>query len=128
MNGTPGSYRDLQVYRLAHNLAVKIHHFSLKLPRYEMYETGSQIRRASKSVSSNIVEGYGRRVYKAEFVKFLTYAHASCDETTEWLEYIGECHQPHANEALALREECQELSRMLNRFIASVARNHRSEK
>lgn len=53
-----GSYRDLEIYNMAHKMGVDIHKFSLTLPKYELYETGSQMRRASKSVSANIVEGY----------------------------------------------------------------------
>jgi len=41
------------------------------LPKFEMYEEGSQIRRSAKSVAANIVEGYGRRRYKQEFIRFL---------------------------------------------------------
>ncbi len=46
-----------------------------------MYELGSQIRRSSDSVNSNIVEGYGRNRCKADFIKFLVYSHSSCLET-----------------------------------------------
>jgi four helix bundle protein len=59
-------YRDLKVYQEAHRLGVEIHRFSLKLSKFELYETGSQIRLASKSISANIVEGYGRRRYQAD--------------------------------------------------------------
>lgn len=55
------SYRDLEIYKLSYELAMKIHRISLKLPKYELYEEGSQIRRSSKGVPSTIVEGYGRR-------------------------------------------------------------------
>jgi len=82
------SYRDLDIYKKAHKLTVEIHGMSLKLPKFEMFETGSQIRRSSQSVKSNIVEGFGRRRYKQEFIKFLTYALASCDETTDHLETL----------------------------------------
>ncbi len=57
----------LKVYRLAHQLGVKVHDMSLTLPKHEMYEEGSQIRRSSKSVSSNIVEGFSLRNYKMLF-------------------------------------------------------------
>jgi four helix bundle protein len=53
---------------------------SLKLPKFELYETGSQIRRSMKSVKANIVEGYGRRYYKNDFIRFIIYALASTDE------------------------------------------------
>lgn len=46
-------YRDLKVYQEAHRLGVVIHKFSLKMPKFELYETGSQIRRSSKSISAN---------------------------------------------------------------------------
>jgi len=66
-----GSYRDLEVYKLAHELAVEIHKMSLGLPKFEMYEEGSQIRRAVKSVASNIVEGFGRRNIRRIIQNFL---------------------------------------------------------
>ena len=51
------SYKDLDIYKLAHNLAVKVHKMTLReLSKFEMYEEGSQIRRSSKSIVSNIVE------------------------------------------------------------------------
>lgn len=96
-----GSYRDLDVYQLAHAAALDVHVFSLRLPKYEMYESGSQVRRSSKSISANIVEGYGRRCYKAEFTKFLVYAQASCDETLEWLTYIRDCHEDRKSDSVA---------------------------
>ena len=59
-------------------------------PKFEMYEQGSQIRRSSKSIVANCVEGYGRRHYKAEYIKFLAYAVGSCDETKAHLELLVE--------------------------------------
>lgn len=58
------SYRDLEIYTLSYDLAVKVHKMSLKLPKYELFEEGSQIRRSSKGITSCIVEGYGRRNIK----------------------------------------------------------------
>lgn len=75
------SYKDLEIFQLAFDLPIKIHYASLKLSKFELFEQGSQIRRSSKSVKDNIVEGFGRRKYKAEYVKFLTYSISSCDET-----------------------------------------------
>jgi four helix bundle protein len=60
------------------------------LPKFEMFETASQIRRSSKSVKSNIVEGYGRRGYKQEYIRFLTFSQASNDETIDHLETLWE--------------------------------------
>ena len=75
------SYKDLDIYTISLSLFYKTHVLSLKLPNYERYELGSQIRRSADSVVSNIVEGYGRKQYKADFIRFLTYSHASNLET-----------------------------------------------
>ena len=73
------SYRDL------------VHRMTLQnLPKFEMYEKASQIRRSAKSISANIVDGYGRRRYKQEFIRFLVFAHASRDETINHLELLFE--------------------------------------
>ncbi len=81
-------YKDLEIYQISYKLALDIHALSLKMPKFELYEEGSQIRRASKSIVANIVEGFGRRRYKKEFIRFLTFAHASCDETKVHLNCI----------------------------------------
>ena len=85
------SYEDMDVYKLAKKMAVEVHLMTLReLPKFENYEQGSQIRRSSKSVVANFVEGYGRRHYTAEYIRFLTYALASCDETKAHLELLHE--------------------------------------
>ena len=76
------SYRNLQVYQLAKNLAIRIHKMSMNLPKHELYEEGSQIRRSSKSVAANIVEGYVKRNYKSDYLRSIIIAWAECDETT----------------------------------------------
>lgn len=117
---TGASYRDLEVYQIAHRLGVELHRFSLSLPKYELYESGSQLRRASKSISANIVEGYGRRRYKADYIRFLVYAHSSCDETIEWVQYIKDCHTDHAEAAALFLERLDTLGRKMNRFLHAV--------
>ena len=114
------SYKDLDIYAVSYDLAIKVHKISLGLPQFEMYEEGSQVRRASKSVTANIVEGYGRRRYKAEFVKFLVYAHASCDETIVHLHFIGDTHGLDGDELISLIDSYADLSRKISRFIDYV--------
>jgi four helix bundle protein len=122
------SYRNLEIWQLAQKLTFDVHWMSLKmLPKYELYEEGSQIRRAMKSVRSNIVEGYGRRRYKQEFIRFLTYAQASCDETMDHLLILHETVSlADDNVFNNLQGLIDELGRKINRFIQSVERGHRS--
>ena len=48
-------YKDLEIYQLAFQYAIEVHHLSLKLPKFELYEQGGQVRRSSKSVKVTIV-------------------------------------------------------------------------
>ena len=124
------SYKKLEIWQMARNLTIAIHKMSLqKLPRFEMYEEGSQIRRSIKSVRSNIVEGYGRRRYKQEFIRFLTYSHASCDETIDHLETLFETGSLEVRDFYEkLHNKLEILGRKLNRFIQSVEKTHQSVK
>ncbi len=116
------SYKDLEIYQQAYQLAVQIHHMSLTLPKFELYEQGSQIRRSSKSVKDNIAEGYGRKRYKDDFIKFLIYAQASCDEVTSQLSMISDLY--FSEEPLTeLKEEYDILGKRINKFIQYVEEN-----
>lgn len=87
----PKGYEDTEIYQLAKQLAVEIHRMTLEeLPKFEMYEEGSQIRRSSKSVVANFVEAYGMKRYPGDAVRYLTYSLASCDETKSHLEMLHE--------------------------------------
>lgn len=120
------SYKDLDVYKMAFNLAIKVHKMSLKLPKYELYEQGSQIRRSSKSIKNNIVEGYGRRKYKADFTKFLVYAHASLLECISQLQMIDELYEIKEVELLLL--EYDKLGGKLHNFIKYVEKDWKTTK
>jgi four helix bundle protein len=125
---TPKSYKDLEMYQLAHAIGVGIHRFSFQLPKHEMYEMGSRPRRSSMPISANIVEGYERRHYKSDLIKYLSYARASCDETKEWLEYIPDCHPALEAEASRWLLQAERVGCMLHRFMQSVALKHLSER
>jgi four helix bundle protein len=124
------SYKNLEIWHLAKESVIGVHEMTLKqLPKFEMFEEGSQIRRSVKSVRSNIVQGYGRRRYKAEFEKHLVYAQGSCDETTDHLETLfetGSLKDKLTYDHLHARLEL--LGKKLNLFLQSVERGHRSEK
>src|SRR5947209_13629537 len=119
-------YKTLEIWQLAREVSVSVHRMTMeRLPKFEMYEEGSQIRRSVKSIRSNIVEGYGRRRYKQEFIRFLVFAHASCDETIDHLEGLFESGSL-TNEAIYrdLQAQLDLLGRKLNVFIEGVEREH----
>jgi four helix bundle protein len=119
------SFRDLEIYKLAFKLAKRVHYASLRLPSFELYEQGSQIRRSSKSIKDQIAEGYGRKRYKAELIKFLIYSQSSCDETSSQLEMLKEIYSD-IHDFSELYEEYGNLGRKISSFIEYVENNWRT--
>lgn len=121
-------YNKLKIYQKAHELAVKVHKMTLNLPKFEMFEEGSQIRRSSKSVSSNIIEGYALRKYKFEYIHYLFRAYASSMETVEHLEYIFETGSLKDKIIFdELMSGYSELNSMIYRFVGSVDKGHSTD-
>jgi len=124
------NYKDLDIWKMAREVVIEIHKMTLNdLPKFEMYETGSQIRRSSKSIKSNIVEGFGRREYKQEFIKFLVYAHASNDETKDHLETLFETKSlVEETKFKSIYEKLDSLGKKLYNFMNTVQKEHMSKK
>ena len=122
------SYRELEVYKQSKSLAVKVHKLSLLLPKFEMYEEGSQVRRSLKAVTSAIVEGYGRRRYKNEFIRYLVFAQSECDETRVHLDFLFET-ESIKDEVLyqELSNNYEALSKQINKFIQLVEDNYKDK-
>jgi four helix bundle protein len=74
-------YRDLLVFQQAYRLALEVSGMSKGFPKHEQYELGRQIRRCSRSVAANIVEGWAKRESAAEFRRHLQIATGECEET-----------------------------------------------
>ena len=122
------SYKKLDIWERAREVSIAIHKMTLtELPKFEMYEEGSQIRRSSKSTRSNVVEGFGRRRYAMEYIRFLTFSIASNDETIDHLETLFETGSLN-NKPLYdyLHEQLEILGKKLNLFIQAI--EHTSNK
>ena len=124
------NYKDLEIWKLAREIVIEIHNMTLnKLPKFEMFEEGSQIRRSSKTVKSTIVEGFGRKNYKQDYLKYLNYALSSNDETIDHLETLHDTKSLTDEELFnRLSEKLDMLGRKLNNFIQTVEKVHKSKK
>ena len=74
------SHRDLIVWQLAMDLAVRIYEISRSFPRTEVYGLTSQITRSTTSVAANIAEGHARGSAR-DYAQFLSVARGSLMET-----------------------------------------------
>ena len=86
-----GDFRELKMYQLAYQLAMEIYHLSKSFPEGEKYSLTSQIRRSSRSVCSNIAEGYRKKRYPKHFTTKMTDADGEASETTVFLDFAKDC-------------------------------------
>lgn len=85
------SYKDLKVFQLSYSLAMELFWATKSFPKEELYSLTDQVRRASRSISANIVEGWAKRHYENVFKRHLLDAIGSCDETKLWLDFARDC-------------------------------------
>lgn len=118
-------YKKLRIWQQARDLVVDVHGMTIgQVPRFEMDEEGSQIRRSIKSVKSNIVEGYGRR-HKTEYIRFLDFAYASGLETIDHLETLQETGSLTDQELFGqLHDKLEYLSKAIFKFTRGVEEHH----
>ena len=93
------SYKELRVYRAAMDAAMRIFEISKGFPAEERYSLTDQIRRASRSVCSNIGESWRKRRYRAAFVSKLSDSETEAEETRVWLEISWRCGYIEKSEA-----------------------------
>ena len=95
--------KDLEVYRLAYELAMEVFEISRSWPREERYALTDQIRRCSRAVCANLREAWAKRRYPAHFTSKLTDADAENSETDTWLDFAKDsgCLSPERHKVLA---------------------------
>jgi four helix bundle protein len=130
MDAMSFGYKKLRIWEQSRELVVEIHRMTLTaLPKFEMYEEGSQIRRSMKSVKSNIVEGFGRRRHKAEYVRFSDFSYASALETIDHLETLHETESLRDNDLFTfLHERLTQLSKSIFLFTRGVETHHNEDR
>jgi four helix bundle protein len=112
-------FKDLKVWRKAHELTLAIYRATRTVPRDEMYGLVSQLRRAASSIGANIAEGCGRRSDR-EFVRFLQIARASASEVEYHLLLAHDLEYMRQTEFAALQHHTVELQRMLTSLVQAV--------
>jgi len=110
-------FKDLIVYQKAFSLAMDIYKTSQMFPNEELYSLTSQIRRSSRSVCSNIGEGYRKRLYEAHFISKMADADMENSETLGWLDFANECKYLSGEIYQNYVTRCQEVGRLLNAMI-----------
>ncbi|KAF5054942.1 23S rRNA-intervening sequence protein [anaerobic digester metagenome] len=111
------SFRDLIVYQKAFRLAMEIFEISKTFPKEEKYSLTDQIRRSSRSVTTNIAEGWAKKIYPKHFVSKLTDSLGEEYETEVWLAFSGECKYIESEKYEYFMHEYEEVRKMLISMI-----------
>jgi len=111
------SYKDLDVFQRAINLAMDIFERTKQFPKEEQYSLTDQVRRSSRSICANTSEAWRKRRYKAAFVSKLSDAETEACETQVWIELARRCKYLTDTVATCLDEECDHIIAQLVRMI-----------
>ena len=115
------SAKDLEVYRKAYELAMRIFEVSKRFPPEERYGLTGQIRRSSRSVCMCLREAWAKRRYEAHFVSKLTDCDGENSETDTSLDFSKDCKYISVEEHRNLSIRCAEVGRMLGSMIQNPA-------
>jgi len=112
-------YRDLKVYQLAYKLAMEIFNESKSFPKEERYSLTDQIRRSSRSVATNIAEGYRKRRYQNMFISKMADADSETAEIQVWLDFAYDCNYLSEERHDELMSSYEDIGKMLGSMITT---------
>ncbi len=113
MSNKTVTHVDLEVYRKAFAAAMDLVTLSKSFPKEETYSLTSQIRRSSRSVCANLVEGWRKRRYEGAFISKLCDAESEAAETQVWIEFAVKCSYLNRDQAAPFYRTYDEIIRTL---------------
>jgi four helix bundle protein len=115
------SFEDLDCWKVSTELRREISKAIKSFPVEEKYELVSQIRRASRSVTNNLAEGFGRYHYQ-EFIKFCRISRGSLTELTDHLIIANDENYISGDQLIHFRSKIERCSALINGFIKYLER------
>jgi len=112
-------FRELDVYKMAYGLAMDIFEVTRNLPISEKYSLVDQIRRSSRSICTNIGEGYRKRQYPAHFASKMSDADMENTETQIWLDFALSCNYLSPE----LHKKHMRTSKAIGKMLYSMIKN-----
>ena len=110
------SFKDLEVYKLSYDLAMEIFFPTRTFPKEELYSLTSQIIRSSRSISSNIVEGWAKRIYENKFKLHRVDSLGLSAETQNWCSFAKDCGYISGDQFNDLHDKLDHIGRMLTKL------------
>jgi len=120
------SYRDLNVWQKAMDIAAAVYQLTKPFPQSELYGLTTQMRRAAVSIAANIAEGHGRETSGA-YIQFLRIAQGSLKELETHIFLAQRVDLVGSDQIEPILDECDKLGRMLRALIRAIQEKTRSE-
>ena len=117
------TFNELRVYKIAFKLAYEIEELSCELPKSEFFRESDQILRSSKSIVANIAEGFAKRIYPKEFIRYLNIALGSSDETQAHLYLIFSNNLLNEKSYPNLIKDYKNLSVRILNYVKAIEKN-----
>jgi four helix bundle protein len=118
------SFEDLDVFKLAHRLALKVYRVTESFPKAEQFGLTAQLRKAASSAPSNLVEGANRNS-RAEYRSFAGIARGSAGEAGYQLLLAMDLGYLSRETGEQMREDYARVMQMLTNLTKSLARENR---
>lgn len=110
------TFEDLEVYKAARDFRRAMYSLNRRLPDFERYDLGSQIRRAAVSLTNNMAEGHGRFHYPDQ-IRFFLHSRGSLEELVDDVNVCEDERYLPSEEAQKLKEQAKHLLRLLNGYL-----------
>lgn len=119
-------WKELLVWQKSHQLVLKIYHLLTFFPADEKFALCDQMKRASYSISSNIVEGHSKNTNK-DFLKYLYISRGSLEELRYFVFLSKDLKYINKNQFDEIENDVIEVSKMLNSFIISIKNRNEND-
>src|SRR5207244_5469287 len=110
------TFEDLEVYKAAREFRKAMYRVHRRLPDFEKYELGSQIRRAAVSLTNNMAEGHGRFHYPDQ-IRFFLHSRASLEELVDDLNVCFDEEYLPADEIAKLKDQARGGMILINGYL-----------
>jgi len=110
---------DMDVFKLAHEMVIKIYAVTEKFPEKEKFGLISQMRRAASSTCMNLMEG-AHRIGKNEYKYFVSISRGSCGEVKYQLLLSRDLKYVDLNSYKEMNEAYERISMMLTKLHSSL--------
>jgi len=117
MSSTIRSHFELDVYKRAFEVAMRIFQHSKSFPKHEQFSLTDQLRRSSRSVCANLAEAWRKRRYRNHFISKLSDSEGETAETQTWVQFAVKCEYLERSIGVEFHNECEVVIKMIVTMI-----------